>query len=141
MPQVTPKNVTVGAGGAVIALSDIDDEYEEMLLKAMSVIGAISHERRPGIVCPSGSDPSSHSAKSSATGDGSGSPGCSMAPLNGGLIPTLRPLLPEVGAGMRRKVEVCATSKSPAIGSHDKDNNTTIHSEALSGTFDGHGQE
>lgn len=56
--QVTPQNVTVGAGGAVIALSEIDDEYEEMLLKATSVLGAIGHKKRPGGLGPPGSEPS-----------------------------------------------------------------------------------
>lgn len=56
--QVTPHNVTVGAGGAVIALSEIDDEYEEMLLKATSVLGAIGHKQRPGEQGPLGSEPS-----------------------------------------------------------------------------------
>lgn len=45
---MTPQNITVGAGGAVIALSEVDDEYEEMLLKATSVLGALGHEKRPG---------------------------------------------------------------------------------------------
>ncbi|CAM9098523.1 unnamed protein product [Discosporangium mesarthrocarpum] len=38
---VTPNNITVGAGGAVVALSEAEDEYDEMLLKARSVLGAI----------------------------------------------------------------------------------------------------
>ncbi|CAM9185500.1 unnamed protein product [Choristocarpus tenellus] len=38
---VTPSNITVGAGGAVVALSNVEDEYSEMVLKARSVIGAI----------------------------------------------------------------------------------------------------
>ena len=55
--KVTPQNVTVGAGGAVIALSEVDDEYEEMLLKATSVLGALGHEKRPGRRGPPGSEP------------------------------------------------------------------------------------
>eukprot|EP00752_Nemacystus_decipiens_P010219 g9106.t1 len=54
---VTPQNVTVGAGGAVIALSEVDDEYEEMLLKATSVLGALGHENRAGTGGPAGSEP------------------------------------------------------------------------------------
>lgn len=37
---VTPRNVTIGAGGAVVALSDPEEEYEEMMLKAQAVAGA-----------------------------------------------------------------------------------------------------
>lgn len=55
-PQVTPQNVTVGAGGAVIALSEVDDEYDEMLLKATSVLGALGHEKHPGGRGPPGSE-------------------------------------------------------------------------------------
>ncbi|CAM9505123.1 unnamed protein product [Ectocarpus fasciculatus] len=54
---VTPQNVTVGAGGAVIALSEVDDEYEEMLLKATSVLGALGHKKHPGRGGPAGSEP------------------------------------------------------------------------------------
>ncbi|CAM9461967.1 unnamed protein product, partial [Hapterophycus canaliculatus] len=53
---VTPQNVTVGAGGAVIALSEVNDEYEEMLLKATSVLGALGHVKRPGQPGPPGSE-------------------------------------------------------------------------------------
>lgn len=49
--------MTVGAGGAVIALSDIDSEYEEMLLKATSVLGALGHRQSPGRLGPPGSEP------------------------------------------------------------------------------------
>ncbi|CAN0361213.1 unnamed protein product [Laminaria digitata] len=56
---VTPQNVTVGAGGAVIALSEADDEYEEMLLKATSVLGAIGHKNSRGRLGPLGSEPTS----------------------------------------------------------------------------------
>eukprot|EP00611_Tribonema_gayanum_P025128 TRINITY_DN566_c0_g1_i3.p2 TRINITY_DN566_c0_g1~~TRINITY_DN566_c0_g1_i3.p2 ORF type:complete len:446 (-),score=168.74 TRINITY_DN566_c0_g1_i3:1088-2425(-) len=38
---VTPDGVSVGAGGAVIALSDVEDEYQEMLLKARAVLQAL----------------------------------------------------------------------------------------------------
>lgn len=41
----------------MIALSEIADEYEEMLLKASSVLGAIGHEQRPGTRGPLGSEP------------------------------------------------------------------------------------
>lgn len=63
MPQVTPQNVTVGAGGAVIALSEVDDEYEEMLLKATSVLGAIGYKQTPGQQGPPGSEPLTSEAK------------------------------------------------------------------------------
>jgi len=35
---MTPSTISVGAGGAIIALSDTDGEYEEMLLKSDSVV-------------------------------------------------------------------------------------------------------
>ncbi|KAF1324062.1 Para-aminobenzoate synthase, partial [Globisporangium splendens] len=38
---VTKQRVALGAGGAVIALSDTDDEYEEMLLKTRALVQAI----------------------------------------------------------------------------------------------------
>jgi len=38
---ITPEKVTLGAGGAVTALSDRADEFEEMLLKAESVMNAV----------------------------------------------------------------------------------------------------
>lgn len=41
---VTPQNVTIGAGGAVVALSDPEDEYQEMRLKAQAVAGAAFRE-------------------------------------------------------------------------------------------------
>lgn len=34
-------HVSIGAGGAVTALSDNEDEYEEMLLKASAVVKAV----------------------------------------------------------------------------------------------------
>jgi len=35
-------DITIGAGGAITALSESEDEYEEMLLKASAVIGAVN---------------------------------------------------------------------------------------------------
>ncbi|CAM9683790.1 unnamed protein product, partial [Scytosiphon promiscuus] len=64
---VTPQNVTVGAGGAVIALSEVDDEYEEMLLKATSVLGALGHVKGEGRRGPPGSEASSSSMRSPKT--------------------------------------------------------------------------
>lgn len=64
---MTPQNVTVGAGGAVIALSEVDDEYEEMLLKATSVLGALGHVKSPGQSGPPGSEPTSSTMRSPTT--------------------------------------------------------------------------
>ncbi|CAM9625244.1 unnamed protein product [Ectocarpus sp. 12 AP-2014] len=66
---VTPQNVTVGAGGAVIALSEVDDEYEEMLLKATSVLGALGHKDHPGRGGPAGSEPTTSSTRSSSSSE------------------------------------------------------------------------
>lgn len=38
---VTPKRVSLGSGGAIIALSDTDEEYEEMLLKTCALVQAL----------------------------------------------------------------------------------------------------
>eukprot|EP00920_Eleutheroschizon_duboscqi_P010940 GHVT01025694.1.p1 GENE.GHVT01025694.1~~GHVT01025694.1.p1 ORF type:complete len:921 (+),score=30.53 GHVT01025694.1:3882-6644(+) len=39
---VTPEKISVGAGGAIVALSVAETEYDEMLLKGMSVLNAVS---------------------------------------------------------------------------------------------------
>lgn len=41
----------------MIALSEVNDEYEEMLLKAASVLGALGHVKHPGQRGPPGSEP------------------------------------------------------------------------------------
>lgn len=69
LAQVTPQNVTVGAGGAVIALSEVDDEYEEMLLKATSVLGALGHKKHPGRGGPAGSEPTRSATTSSSSSE------------------------------------------------------------------------
>eukprot|EP00977_Amphora_coffeiformis_P003791 scaffold758_cov177-Amphora_coffeaeformis.AAC.9 len=41
LPQVGSWHVSVGAGGAITILSESEDEYEEMILKASAVVGAV----------------------------------------------------------------------------------------------------
>ena len=63
--------VSVGAGGAITALSDSKDEYKEMLLKSRAVVGAVqewastSNARRskPSKLADAGGEGSSSSAK------------------------------------------------------------------------------
>lgn len=38
---ITPTSISLGSGGAIIALSDTDDEYDEMLLKTRALVSAI----------------------------------------------------------------------------------------------------
>jgi para-aminobenzoate synthetase len=44
---MTPENVTVGAGGAVVALSDVAAEYDEVILKAEAVTRVFTPSRGP----------------------------------------------------------------------------------------------
>ncbi len=44
---VTPAGMSVGAGGAIVAASDPDGEYEEMLLKARPLIEAVDGTIKP----------------------------------------------------------------------------------------------
>lgn len=48
----------------MIALSEVDDEYDEMLLKATSVLGALGHEKHPGGRGPPGSERTTRSTLS-----------------------------------------------------------------------------
>ena len=45
----TPESTRIGVGGAVVALSDAEEEFEETLIKARAVISAIIESARgPG---------------------------------------------------------------------------------------------
>lgn len=44
---VTPEDVTVGVGGAIVDLSDPQDELEEMILKSRALTDAISRTAKP----------------------------------------------------------------------------------------------
>ena len=37
----TPQHVAIGSGGAIVALSDTSEEYEEMLLKTRALVDAM----------------------------------------------------------------------------------------------------
>ncbi|CAK4621949.1 hypothetical protein LEN26_017978 [Aphanomyces euteiches] len=39
---VTKNHITIGSGGAIVALSDVDDEYDEMLLKTKALRAALA---------------------------------------------------------------------------------------------------
>jgi para-aminobenzoate synthetase len=43
----TPTGATIGAGGAIVMLSDAEDEYDEMLLKAQPLLDAMSRSVGP----------------------------------------------------------------------------------------------
>lgn len=61
---VTKKRVSLGSGGAIIALSDTDEEYEEMLLKTRALVqalGAFVTGRDDGARVDAGSSSSSSS--------------------------------------------------------------------------------
>ncbi len=44
----TAAGATIGSGGAIVMLSDAEDEYAEMLLKAQPLLDAVSMSRAPG---------------------------------------------------------------------------------------------
>jgi para-aminobenzoate synthetase len=44
---VTPARATIGSGGAIVMLSDPEEEYDEMLLKAQPLLDAMSAAGRP----------------------------------------------------------------------------------------------
>ena len=46
--EITPDQISIGAGGAIVALSDIEEEFEEMVLKTRALqtaLGVTLHEQ------------------------------------------------------------------------------------------------
>ena len=46
--EITPQQISIGAGGAIVALSDIEEEFEEMVLKTRALqtaLGVTLHEQ------------------------------------------------------------------------------------------------
>jgi para-aminobenzoate synthetase len=52
----TPAGATIGAGGAIVMLSEAEDEYAEMLLKAQPLLDAVSRSGRGQLPPPDAMD-------------------------------------------------------------------------------------